>query len=88
MSERDGGPAFPSFKFVQAGDKTYCATETTGATLRDFFAAAALVLGAGDGAESLQRAAERAGMLPTELVAQSAYAVADAMLAERERERT
>ena len=80
MSTNDGGPAFP-----HDGQQNY----TGGMTLRDYFAAMAM-LGQLSGPalsdpDGLARAMRKAGKSdPQELIAYNAYSFADAMLKARE----
>ena len=76
MADRhDGGPAFPNTSKVHAG---YGGESYGGMSLRDYFAGQALV-------GLLAMPASLDGMGKTDkLIAQYAYAVADAMLAARD----
>lgn len=71
----DGGAAFGEFK--QAGD---CSIKTGGVSVRDYFAAKAMqaIVGAGDNYDF-------DGEMPIVVIPEHAYALADAMLAEREK---
>lgn len=71
-TKNDGGAAFPDFK-------------QTGMSLRDYFAAKAMQGIASDQRQMMalgEKAAEN-GFDPVALLATGAYAIADAMLAER-----
>ena len=69
----DGGPAFPVFPDT----RTWHASAFTGMTLRDYFAAKAMQgMFAADTEESL---------MPIKRKAAEAYAMADAMLSERDK---
>jgi hypothetical protein len=75
MSDRkDGGPAFPASTWDNEFDKVV--DQTNGMTLRDYFAAKAMQARISDGA--LGR-----GWLHDE-IAKESYAMADALLSERE----
>jgi hypothetical protein len=82
---KDGGPAFP-----READE---APDQRGMSLRDYFAAKALVAeimttcsdATPESAEDAVRAARKAGLTITEHLAQNAYTWADAMLRARER---
>ncbi len=65
----DGGSAFPCQPIVHMPDGAQMVTNQGGMSLRDYFAAAALAF--------LDRSSNPAG------IAESAYTLADAMLAER-----
>ena len=85
---KDGGPAFP----IVAEDTIYTVFER-GMSLRDHFAAKAMhaeltTCGVpGEACEALVEAARRDGIDPVRKIARNAYEVADAMIAEREKER-
>jgi len=74
MSKETGGPAFP----VGSGDMR----DPTGMTLRDYFAAKAL---AGGLEQGVRDDMDLAWWRDPKDVARRAYAVADAMIAEREK---
>ena len=74
MSKKTGGPAFPTTK---ESHMTIC---SRGMTLRDYFAAKAMQ-GVLSGVFSLS---ER-GELPQQELARFSYEIADAMIAEREK---
>ena len=83
MSERDGGPAFPLAAVMPTATfdgQTWWHTQhipaNPGMTLRDYFAAAAV-----------QGMMARVGAHDAYIVAHDAYILADAMLAERAKER-
>ncbi len=86
MSDRDGGPAFP---FTYVHPDTRAAMGESGMSLRDYFAAKAMhaeLVTAGaleQPAVALAKAAEAMGQSIEERIAFNAYALADAMLAER-----
>lgn len=75
----DGGPAFPEIETdreEREGEAAYARTYSYGGmTLRDYFAAAAL--------PGCMRVLADEGRLSQALAVESAYAFADAMLAER-----
>ena len=85
---RDGGPAFPQPLYDAEG---YESNLIRGMTLRDYFAAhlaAAELASAGaneDAARALADAAAQHGMTIECRMAHNAYAIADAMLAERKK---
>lgn len=84
MSERDhGGPAFP---IPQRDDERWDGGHPDGMTLRDWFAGQALAGAVAnlDGPRAISDA--MSGINPSETLAVGCYAIADAMLAERERE--
>jgi hypothetical protein len=72
MAKPNGGPAFPVMQYASGfgGELSDIRAKDGGLTLRDYFAAAALPA-------VLQ--------VPQENAAESAYAIADKMLAEREK---
>ena len=77
--KRDGGPAFPGFEpgFIKLGANGTAETmyaPVVGMTLRDYFAGQAMLARAESNYESWHEYAE------------DCYQIADAMLAERERE--
>ena len=81
MSERTGGPAFPSVSGIRIGDREKWDPGAPGMTLRDYFAGQALA-----GICAAQAHPMSTGYEPdSEEAAQAAYRVADAMLAERDR---
>lgn len=84
MSTPDGGPAFPVTLTYEREGKPPEVETYSGMTLRDWFAGQAL---GGIAAVSYQLAADASaevrGLHPA--IAESAYEVADAMLAERDR---
>jgi len=77
---KDGGSAFPALNFIVPSDleerHVRALGKTQGMTLRDYFAAAAM------------QAHIAGGITNGILAAESSYRYADAMLAEREKERT
>ena len=81
MSKNDGGPAFPGpalHKIVHMPDGREEIINFSGMSLRDYFAVAAL--------QALHCSDERGGIWTKEaeqISARNAYALADAMLAER-----
>ena len=83
---KDGGPAFPhqpnhgSYSLPGGGGGGYSMPGAAGMSLRDYFAAAALT-GLCAKERHLQDDIE-----PEKAFAQTAYTLADAMLAEREKE--
>lgn len=85
MSAKDGGPAFPVRWSMQDGDETLL----EGMTLRDYFAGQAVLEVDGFAADGplarLVRWLWFGSPLTDEEIAESAYATADAMLAERDR---
>lgn len=74
MSTNNGGPAFPVTPTDRSGQ---CGPTEFGMTLRDYFAAKAM--------QGLLANENCGGLIKTADIAISAYAVADAMLAEREK---
>lgn len=92
---KDGGSAFPRPLSVSHGsvaDHQYSACEQDGMSLRDYFAAKAMhaelnTAGAFEGpAQALADEAARTGRTIEQQIAFNAYKLADAMLAEREKE--
>lgn len=93
----DGGPAFPTFaiQFHQGPhgtSYTSAVKDKDGMSLRDWFAGqAACALGSAlntiEGSRLLIKASSEHDALPAELIAVTAYQIADAMLAERSRHR-
>lgn len=83
MSKNNGGPAFP---WVTCGAEGYIGQggANEGMTLRDYFAAAALppILAS---TEWREKPGPKEWQDRMQKVAESAYAIADAMLAEREK---
>ena len=86
---QDGGPAFPCKDFVfvaktAGGVDRFHKIDSTGLSLRDYFAAAALqaILPVADDAE--RRYGSNGAMAKAADYAQVAYALADAMLKARE----
>lgn len=78
MSDTTGGPAFPrQVRAVKQYDGDFQMEGSGGMSLRDWFAGQAL------GAAFADHAAVTEGEIDLEYVAASAYALADAMLAER-----
>jgi hypothetical protein len=76
MSDRkDGGPAFPASTWDNEFDKVV--DQTNGMTLRDYFAAKAMAAMIGTSALPWSSGCE-------DYVATNAYAMADALLSERE----
>ena len=75
MSKYNGGPAFPRDSALQS----------TGMTLRDYFAAKAMqgILSDRSTVSAFDEASAREFVQPACLVATASYAIADAMLAER-----
>jgi len=101
MSEqvKDGGPAFPSRVSTvlkhsdgRKPDTTMIESGHLGLSLRDYFAAKAMVAeyitsssdATPEATAALIEAATRAGQTPIERIAFNAYRMADAMLAARE----
>lgn len=88
----DGGPAFP-VPLIETRDGAFESAEQTGMSVRDYFAAKAMVAeilttcsdATPEGAEALIRAAADAGQTPIERIALNAYQMADAMLKARDR---
>lgn len=76
MSKRDGGPAFPTLADVEYESGHALELDTSGMSLRDWFAGQAL-----NGLIASIQPHERLTDHP--LAAKNCYAVADAMLAER-----
>jgi len=88
MSTNNGGPAFPEYASDHRGAACYTTFSPKGGiTIRDYFAAKAMqAILSNDGAVSrTSEAASRELVSPDCLVATSAYAIADAMLREREK---
>lgn len=81
MMDKTGGPAFP----VICPDVSRTQVVLSGMTLRDYFAAKAMLCFAQQDLEILSAAAKSVGLKTSPFVAQSAYALADAMLTEREK---
>lgn len=77
MTKSTGGSAFPTIPIYNGDDEVIAAS--AGMTLRDYFAAQALPVLAGRSWAHIPEA----DLIPT--WAQSVYAIADAMLAEREK---
>ena len=74
MSEKDGGPAFPSAQPTDwDGDPI---VTDSGMTLRDYFAVHAM--------QALAVETLKATKINTQILARNAYVIADAMLQERE----
>ena len=83
MNKNDGGPAFPADYLVMKNkDPDLCFRREGGMTLRDYFAAHAL---AHIDAVAVAKISEPKSEIPINL-ARMAYGIADAMIAERERE--
>ena len=90
MAKDDGGPAFPSH---DDGAGMYAPEHYSGMSLRDYFAAKALVGemvttlsdATPDAAEAFLNGAAKAGHTPDQHLAFNAYQIADAMLAERKK---
>ena len=78
MSKHDGGPAFP----------LPAPLSETGMTMRDYFAAAALqgVMKDRENVKALAKAADQEKQDPAAFIASRMFNIADAMLAEREKE--
>lgn len=89
MKEReDGGPAFPAKADVdpRGMGQSFVVSARGGMSLRDWFAGQALMSGAGpDARYSAERADSHGDSKWHDLVASSAYAFADAMLAARKK---
>lgn len=85
MSAKTGGPAFPDMQRLQMCKSTDLTAEqretvymqSSGMTLRDYFAAKAM--------QGMFSADTLESVIPTEKKAQFAYEMADAMLAERDK---
>lgn len=89
---KDGGPAFP-LRADRNDAGGICDPREPGMSMRDYFAAKAMhaeltTCGVpGEACEALVEAARRDGIDPVRKIARNAYEIADAMLAEREKER-
>lgn len=86
---KDGGPAFPrlgSLHDCRPGEKI-AKYSADGMSLRDYFAGLAMQAWLGDNqsCRSLAGVAEKKGIPADEYIATQAYAMADAMLAQREK---
>lgn len=87
----DGGKAFPSLKFVRVGDREVGESDG-GMSLRDFFAALAMHAemittfsdATPNAARAFIKAAELNGRTGEQHLATNAFAIADAMIAQRE----
>ena len=81
----NGGPAFPAL--MQEYDENSNPLLNPGMFLRDNFAGLAMQAFASDPqmAIGIREAAEQAGISAPEMMARTAYALADAMIAERNR---
>lgn len=77
MSKETGGPAFPDPGRAQSAKQREQLTDV-GMTLRDYFAAKAMP-------QLISLCQDGDGAWSHDVVAQNAYALADAMLAEREK---
>lgn len=93
MSNKDGGPAFPLGQKEAVDGSLYYDAVHPGMTLRDYFAAQALIgfIAAGLASSALGEVRRRekdltdraASIAAMELIADGAYIAADAMLKER-----
>ena len=79
----DGGPAFPRTGLTDG----ITSTEHEGMSLRDHFAGLAMQAFASNPqmAIGIRDTAEQAGITPPEMMARTAYGLADAMIVERNR---
>ena len=88
MSVNDGGPAFPVVASTgDPRDGVYC---RDGMSLRDYFAGQAIAgvirsTVEADSAAVLSESADSSGLAIEQVIARSAYEIADAMLAVREK---
>jgi hypothetical protein len=80
--KNDGGSAFPRYGNDPWGQPS---TQAAGMTLRDYFAAKAMMALTGDSGnyEAAIQAAQKKGEEAASFISASAYELADAMLAER-----
>ena len=85
MAKDNGGPAFPAWR--QEYDENLNPLPNPGMFLRDHFAGLAMQGFISDPQMSLaiREAAEQAGITAPEMMARTAYGLADAMIAERNR---
>jgi hypothetical protein len=86
----NGGPAFPALNFIVPDDlakeHVHRLGETRGMSLRDWFAAAAIVYMSSDAMRhAAVLTAQMEGITATQALAISCYEIADAMLKEREK---
>ena len=76
MSNNNGGPAFPEISYKESlGGGSHIMTVYGGMTLRDYFAA-----------KAMQGLVGASKSFPRATIAEHAYLMADAMLAEREKD--
>lgn len=80
----DGGPAFPWQATDRCGNPT---NNYSGVSVRDYFAAKAMQSLLLRSQAAISACSKRYGEDPTDWVAATAYQLADAMIAEREKER-
>ena len=85
VNPETGGPAFPRSGYFINND--YFANDQEGMSLRDHFAGLAMqALSAHpESLVAIRLSAEQAGITAPEMMARTAYGIADAMIAERNR---